>query len=452
MNSGRVLVLDDNDAVRLSVAMYFGDLGFATHEAATLAAALRVLESESFDIAVVDYMLPDGTALDLLRRLKEAGSGLPVIVLTGHGSIELAVRAIQAGAEQFLTKPLELPALLEVVRRTIEGRRSQRREAAERSRSHRDALDPFCGASPQMRALAEDARRVAGADLPVLIQGETGSGKGVLAAWLHANGPRATEALVDINCAGLNAQLIESELFGHERGAFTSANAVKPGLLEIAHRGTLFLDEIGDLDLAVQPKLLKVLEDKRFRRLGGVRDKVVDVRLIAASHVDLQAAVNARRFRSDLLFRINALTLRVPPLRERPEDLPMLAARVLEHRGASAPTLAPDAVRALQAYPWPGNIRELRNVLERAALLGDRSLLTARDLRLIADEPARAPRGTPDPIDVDIVPLEENERRYLLRVLASKHGRVDEVARALEVPLSSLYQRLKRLGITLGRA
>ena len=451
MNSGRVLVLDDNEAVRMSVAMYFGDLGYVPHEAPTLAAALRAIETEAFDVAIADYMLPDGTALDLLARLKEAGSPLPVIVLTGHGSIELAVRAIHAGAEHFLTKPLELPALLAVVQRITDRRRTQRREAADRSRTRRDAVDPFCGPSPQMRALAEDARRVAGADLPVLIQGDTGCGTGVLAAWLHAHGSRATEALVDINCAGLNAQLMESELFGHERGAFTSANAAKSGLLELAHRGTLFLDEIGDLDVQVQPKLLKVLEDKRYRRVGGVRDKVVDVRLIAATHVDLQAAVNERRFRSDLFFRINPLVLRVPALYERPEDIVALAHQLFDSHPRGALELAPDAVRALEAYPWPGNIRELRNVLERAVLLCDRRLLTARDLRLTPDDAPRAVRGTPEPVDADIVPLDENERRYLVRVLETKHGKVDEVARALDVPLSTLYQRLKRLGINIVR-
>ena len=449
MNPARVLVLDDNDAVRLSVSMYLEDQGYVTEQAATLTIAFTCLERRPFDVIVADYMLPDGTALDLLARVKDAGSQVPVILLTGHGSIELAVRAIQAGAEQFLTKPIELPALHEVVRRTTEGRRTRRREAADRSRTRRSALDPFRGTSAAIRALAEDARRVAGSDLPVLLQGETGSGKGVLAAWLHATGPRRTDAMVDINAAGLTTQLVESELFGHERGAFTGAHAAKVGLLEHAHRGTLFLDELGDLDLAVQAKLLKVIEDQRFRRLGGTRDLVVDVRLVAATHVDLQAAAAERRFRSDLYFRISTLVLRVPPLRERPEDIPDLARHILDGqpRGGAATELSPDATRALQAYPWPGNVRELRNVLERAALLSGRSVLTARDLRLSPPEEPRAARGTSEPIE--LVSLEENERRYLVRVLEAKHGRVDECARALDVPLSTLYQRLKRLGIPL---
>ncbi len=450
MNPARVLVLDDNEAVRLSVAMFFEDQGYVAEQAATLTAAGAALDRSAFDVVVADYMLPDGTALDLLARMKEAGNPIPVIVLTGHGSIELAVRAIQAGAEQFLTKPIELPALHEVVRRITDGRRTRRRDAADRSRTRRDALDPFRGTSAVVRQLAEDAKRVAGSNLPVLLQGETGSGKGVLAAWLHASGPRHTEAMVDINAAGLTTQLVESELFGHERGAFTGAHAAKVGLLEHAHRGTLFLDEIGDLDLAVQAKLLKVIEDHRFRRLGGTRDLVVDVRLIAATHVDLQAAAAERRFRSDLYFRINTLVLRVPSLRERPEDIADLARHILDGqaRGAGASELAPDAVRALQVYPWPGNVRELRNVLERAALLSDRPVLTARDLRLAPAEEPRMARGTGG--DLEVVSLEENERRYLLRVLDAKHGRVDECARALDIPLSTFYQRLRRLGINLG--
>ncbi|HVV86490.1 MAG TPA: sigma-54 dependent transcriptional regulator [Kofleriaceae bacterium] len=450
MNPARVLVLDDNEAVRLSVAMYLDDRGFAAEPVSNLAGAVRALDSEPWDVIVADYLLPDGTALDLLAKVQESGCRAPVIVLTGHGSIELAVRAIQAGAEQFLTKPIDLPALLEVVQRASDGRRTQRREAADRSRTSRDAIDPFLGTSPAMRQLAEDARRVAGADLPVLIQGETGSGKGVLAAWLHAHGPRRTEALVDLNCAGLTAGLLESDLFGHERGAFTGAHAAKPGLLELAHRGTLFLDEIGDLDLQVQPKLLKVLEEKRFRRLGGTRDLVVDVRLVAATHVDLEQAARDRRFRGDLYFRINTLVLRVPPLRERREDVPALAAHILAAHARGATALSGDAIAALQAYPWPGNLRELRNVLERAALLCDGAVLTGRDLRLTAGDEPRLARGTSEPIE--LVSLEENERRYLLRVLESKHGRVDECARALDIPLSTLYQRLKRLGITLARA
>ncbi|HVV82389.1 MAG TPA: sigma 54-interacting transcriptional regulator [Kofleriaceae bacterium] len=439
MNPIRVLVLDDNEAVRLSVSIFLADRGCVTEPVATVAAALRALERQPFDLAIADYLLPDGTALDLLTGVRDGGYELPVILLTGHSSIELAVRAIHAGAEQFLTKPLELPALLALVQRTADGRRSRRREGADRARARQHALDPFVGSSPQVRQLAEDARRIAAADLPVLLAGEAGSGKGVLAAWLHAHGPRRREALVEVDCAGRSASRLERELFGDD-------GAAEPALLELAHRGSLFVDDLGDLEPAVQARLLDALAGGRARR------RAVDVRLIAATRVDRHAAAPAGRFERDLQVRIGAPVLRVPALRERPEDLAALARAILEAR-AAAPALAADAIAALEAYPWPGNLRELRNVLERAALLCDRPTLTARDLRLTPDEPRaaddrRLARGTVEPLE--LVSLEENERRYLMRVLESRHGRVDECARALDLPLATLHQRLERLGIVAG--
>ncbi|MEE8218183.1 MAG: sigma-54 dependent transcriptional regulator, partial [Vicinamibacteria bacterium] len=276
------------------------------------------------------HMLPDGTALDLLPRIKELDASLPVIVLTGHASIDLAVRAVKEGADQFLAKPVELPALLVLLRRLLESQRARRRQIAGRTRQAREEIDPFIGSSAPLRKLAEEARRVAASSSPILIEGETGSGKGVLARWLHRNGPRADEPFVDMNCAGLSRDFLETELFGHEKGAFTGAVSAKVGLLEVAHRGVVFLDEIGDLDPQVQPKLLKVLEEKRFRRLGEVRDRQVDIQLIAATHQNLAAMARERKFRSDLYYRISTIPLRVPPLRERPEDIPALARRLVE--------------------------------------------------------------------------------------------------------------------------
>jgi transcriptional regulator with GAF, ATPase, and Fis domain len=285
---------------------------------------------------------------------------------------------------------------------------------------------------------------VLASDSPILIQGETGTGKGVLAAWLHANGPRADEPFVDLNCAGLTPQFLDTELFGHERGAFTGAVAAKAGLFELAHLGTLFLDEIGDVDAAVQPKLLKALEEQRFRRLGEVRDRVVDVRLIAASHMELAQLVAERKFRSDLYFRINTLPLRVPPLRERPEDVPALAQYLLEGIGADLGkpglSLTERARQALQAHAWPGNVRELRNVLERAALLAGKPALDAGDLRFSP--------GAVQPDGDAIVSLQENERRHLERVLRHFNGRVEDAAKVLELSRSALYERLKKHGLS----
>jgi len=440
----RVLIVDDEPAVRFAVADFLRGQGYEVAEAATLAAAQEAFTLAPPDAAVVDHRLPDGDALELLAWLRDAQAAVPVIILTGHASIDLAVRSIKEGAEQFLTKPVELPALAVVIGRTLAHQRTRRREAAGRARNGRRALDPFLGASAAIRGLAELARRVAASDSTVLIQGETGSGKGVLAAWLHAAGPRAEEPFVDLNCSGLGRELVESELFGHTRGAFTGASAHKVGLFEVAHRGTAFLDEIGDLDPAVQPNLLKVLEEGRFRRVGDVRDRQVDVRLISATHQDLAHLVAARRFRSDLYYRISAIPLAVPPLRDRRDDLPPLAAAILERLSGgprhSPPRLTDDALTALAEHPWPGNLRELRNVLERAVLLGDRREIDRADLRF--DLPAAGAAGTART-------LRELERDAIERALAAENGRVARAAARLGVPRSSLYQKLKQHGIRL---
>src|SRR5688500_8304362 len=377
----RVLVVDDEPGVRFGLREFLEAKGFDVDEAATCVAAEAMFKSRRPDVAILDYSLPDGNALDLLPRLRALDATVPQVILTGHGSIDLAVRAVKEGAEHFLTKPVELPALLVILRRLLDAQRHRQRHAAGVRREATGRIDPFALPSAAIRALAEDAERVARSESPVLVLGETGVGKGVLARWLHDHGPRAEEAFVDLNCASLSRELLESELFGHEKGAFTGAVAAKEGLLEVAHRGTLFLDEIGDVDAAVQPKLLKVLEEGRFRRLGDVRDREVDVRLIAATHQDLAVAVREKRFRSDLYFRISALPLLIPPLRERPEDIAVLARALLDRIGFEVGrtdlSLSEDAVAALQAYSWPGNTRELRNVLERAVILGQGQVLGA---------------------------------------------------------------------------
>jgi DNA-binding NtrC family response regulator len=282
----------------------------------------------------------------------------------------------------------------------------------------------------------------------------------VLARWLHRNGPRADEAFVDMNCAGLSREFLETELFGHEKGAYTGAVVAKQGLLEVAHRGVVFLDEIGDLDPQVQPKLLKVLEEKRFRRLGDVRDRQVDVQLVAASHQSLPQLVQEKRFRSDLYFRISTIPLRVPALRERAEDIPVLARQLLgvlaNDLGRRGLRLSADAERALTSYSWPGNVRELRNVLERAALLCGRDVLEASDLRFESTG-ALQPRGESlVATDTDgsggQLTLEGLERIHIERVLRELGGRVTEAAQRLGIPRSTLYQKIKRYGIALPRS
>ncbi len=446
MSGHRVLIVEDTAVVRRTLCDYLRQMGYDLAEAATAADAVPMQQAFGPDCIVSDYSLPDGDALSLLPRFKENAPDVPVIILTGHGSIDLAVRAIKLGAEQFLTKPVELAVLGVLIERAIANVRGRKHEQAEQSRENRKSIDPFLGQSPAIRRLAQEASRVAGSESPVLIRGETGTGKGVLAAWLHRHGPRASESLVDLNCAGLSRELLESELFGHERGSFTGAVASKPGLLEIAHRGTVFLDEIGDMDPAIQPRLLKVLEEKRFHRVGEVRERRIDIRLIAATHRDLAALGREGTFRSDLYFRISTLPLTVPALRERPEDIPELARSLLRktssEMGRGDLTLSNEAIDALQAYSWPGNIRELRNVLERASLYSDGNQLRRQDLRFeaVSSGPAEAPEGGDGS-------LEDAERRHIERALRNSSGRMEPAARALKISKSALYAKVKRLGL-----
>jgi DNA-binding NtrC family response regulator len=301
-----------------------------------------------------------------------------------------------------------------------------------------------------MKRLAHEAASVAGSDSSVLILGDTGAGKGVLARWLHEQGPRSAEAFVDLNCAGLSTELLESDLFGHEAGAFTGATRAKQGLLEAAHKGTVFLDEIGDMELSVQPKLLKAIEEGLIRRLGEVKDRYVDIRLIAATHHDLASRVREKKFRSDLFFRINTVTLEVPPLRDRIEDIPILTEQLVARLGGEtrhARVMVSDAaMRTLEGYSWPGNVRELRNVLERALLLSRGDRLEPEHLRFAFPE---APRERPTP--AGIVPLEDVEREHIAHVLRELGGRVDAAARALGISRSTLYQKVKRFELDRGK-
>jgi DNA-binding NtrC family response regulator len=439
MLKSRLLIVDDEPGTRLGVRSYLEGCGYDVAEAETLAAALAHIKAQVPDLAVVDYALADGTALDLLREIKQHSIDVPVVVLTGCGSIELAVAAVKEGAQQFLTKPVEMASLALIVERVIEHEQNSRRVLAVQSRQPQGEGGLLNGRSALIRALARDAQTAAECDAPILIEGETGTGKGTLAGWIHSASARAGESFVDLNCAGLPRDLLESELFGHEKGAFTGAITAKPGLVEAAHRGTMFLDEVGDTDLAIQPKLLKIVEEKRFRRLGDVGERRVDVRFVAASNKSLAALVEEGKFREDLYYRINTLVLRLPPLRDRKEDIPSLVQQLLPRLAREIrrplPVVEPDAMDALVAHSWPGNIRELHNVLERAILVASSPVLRPADLRLnaAARKPASAPNGT----------LKEVEWLHIQRVLEEEKGSVGRAAKRLGIPRSSLYQKLK---------
>jgi len=448
----KILLVDDDESVRLALGRFLDGKGYAHVDADGVAAVRELLRGQSVDAAVVDFSLPDGDGLDVLRTLKAQDPSLPVLLLTGHGTIDLAVKAIKEGAEQFLTKPVELPALLVLLDRALDASRMRSVSLARKTSKARRLVDPFFGESPIIRRLAAEAERVAPSPLPLLIRGETGTGKGVLARWIHQNGPRADEPFVDLNCAGLSRELLETELFGHEKGAFTGAIAAKQGLLEIAHRGTLFLDEIGDVDLQVQAKLLKVVEDLRFRRLGDVRDRQVDVRLVAATHQDLGRLVQEKKFREDLFYRISTLPLVMPPLRERGGDVKLLARRLMETIGAelgcAGVRLSSAAEASLAARVWPGNVRELRNVLERAILLSDSTTLEASHLGE-SDSRIAVPA---EKADSGGLTLAEAERRHIEAVLREAQGVVPRAAEVLGLSRSALYERIKKHGIAVRKS
>lgn len=447
--NNRILLVEDEPIARFGIRDFLAGRGFIVEEAEDVAGARTAFQTCRPDLVVLDYRLPDGDALGLLEELRALDPEIPVVLLTGHGSIDLAVKAMKEGAENFLTKPVELPALAIVLERALENRRNRRRQAARQSRRSREEIDPFAGTSPAIRDLAREASLALRSDGPILIQGETGSGKGVLARWLHELGPRRDEPFVDLNCAGLSREFLESELFGHARGAFTGAIQEKKGLFEVAHKGTLFLDEMGDLDPAVQPKVLKVIEDRRFRRLGEVMDRTADVFFVAATNHDLIRLVREGRFRSDLYFRISAMPIVVPPLRQRPEDIALLAGQVLSRLarelGRPGLRLSADSMDALRHHPWPGNIRELRNVIERAVLRAEGDEIHGAELSFSGSV------GVMQPADESALTLKQLEIRQIERALVEERGRVVNAARRLGIPRSTLYQKIREYAVDLDR-
>lgn len=437
----KLLVLDDDAGTRFAIQRFLETRGYEVTTVESCQSAQDGFESFLPDAAILDYSLPDGNALELIRNVRGRNSMIPIIILTGHGSINLAVEAIKEGAEQFLTKPVDLSTLSLILERTLEDQRNRQKQLAARTLDL-STPDPFIGDSVGIRALRGKCERLAAVNSTVLISGETGTGKGVLARWLHDNSPRADEPFVDVNCAGLPRDLLESELFGHQKGAFTGALIAKPGLFEVAHRGTVFLDELADMSLDLQPKLLKVVEEREFRRLGEVRARKVDVRLIAATHQDLGQLVQAGKFRSDLYFRINAVTVKMPPLRERPEDVPKIASHILNSLAASMGkeevTLSGEAVEALKRYSWPGNIREVRNVLERALLIRDKG--SALGPQHLSFEPASSAAVVPS----KDLSMHDVERQHIIRVLEMTYGHVAHAAQILGLSKTTLYAKMRR--------
>ena len=443
----RVLVVEDDELMLEFLAGGLGVEGFEIIKAMSLSEAFKEILDSPPNIVLADYELGDGTAFDLLAWLKQRDIGIPLIVLTAHASIDLAVDAVKHGAEHFVPKPVDLGFLTTVLRRTLERLRSLQKDLANNLERARYERDPFLGKSASILELRKAARRMSETKNTLLIQGETGTGKGVLARWLHKTGPRSSEAFVELNCAGLSSTLLESELFGHQKGAFTGAVMNKIGFLEAANHGILFLDEIGDMDLQVQPKILKVVEDKRFYRLGDVHERMVDVQIIGATHRNLKKQVGENEFRSDLFFRISTLTLNIPPLRERLEDLPIITDKLLEQFSwemKRGPLRISDNARLeLRQYSWPGNIRELRNVLERAALLSDDRVIDKIGLEFEFSER----QALASDVGMKNLTLKEMEKRHIAQALELEGGRVTRTAKLLGMSRGSLYAKIREYGL-----
>ncbi len=425
-----VLVVDDDRTIRETLADFFDSLGCATRTAATASEGRQSAAAHAPDVVLADLRLPDADGLTLLEALRADDPEIGVIVLTGHADVATAVRAMQQGALDFLEKPVDLEALHASVERAAEIVRLRRE--VKLLRAHASvAVAPGVGAAePSLERLIHLAAH--NDDVPVLIVGETGTGKGYVARRIHEGSARSTQPFVEVNGASLTATFLESDLFGHERGAFTDARQAKRGLIEVADRGTLFLDEIGELAPEVQPKLLKVLEDRTFRRLGGTAVLRSDARVLAATHQPLAQRVRAGAFRADLFYRLQVLTLSLPALRERREELPDLAASLLPP-GAR---LSGPALRAIERYDWPGNVRELKNTLWRAVLLAEGAPIEPRHLSL----PQLVPSELPGPLT-----LAEAESRAIAAALLATDGNKVHAAQLLGIARSTLLEKLKRM-------
>ena len=436
-----ILMVDDEPAVLFGYARYFASAGYETADAANLAEARKAVQARRFDAVLLDLNLPDGNGLDWIPSLREEHPAVAIIVITGQGDIPTAVEAMRRGADNFLVKPVDMEGLDVSLRKSLELSALRRADRLSR-RLKKQAEEPCFGGSAAMAKVQEALALMSENDSPVLLQGETGTGKGVCARWIHDHGMRKDAPLVELNCSAMHGELLASELFGHAKGAFTSAHQSKQGLIEAADGGTLFLDEIGDMDPAVQAQLLKVIEEKTYRRLGETANRQSDFRLICATNKDLPEEVAQGRFRSDLYFRINLFPITLPPLRERTGDIPLLVEHLLSRAGRADRPAPQEVMDVLLAYPWPGNIRELRNVLERAVLLCRGGRLTREHFPGIGAPQSGASSG---PRPQRAKNLKDVEKEYLQNLLTESGGDLMRVAEVLGVSRATLYRKIKDL-------
>jgi DNA-binding NtrC family response regulator len=435
-----LLLVDDNAELRSDMARYFSRQGHRVEQAAKGEQALELLERQSFDVIVLDLMMPGLSGLDVLKELETRNAEFEVVVLTGEATIETAVEAMKLGAREFLTKPISLKELDRLVHKAYEaGQLRKENRQLKAALRYQHSPPQIIGQSQQMQEMFRLIARVGPTDKPILIQGESGTGKELVARALHDASPLAEKPLVVINCAALPESLLESELFGYEKGAFTGAVGMKPGLFEVADGGTLFIDEIGELALALQAKLLRVLEDGTLRRVGSVKERRVRVRLLAATNRDLLEEVREKRFREDLYYRINVLTIHLPPLRERAGDLALL----VEHFAGREWRLDPDVVPTLERYRWPGNVRQLQNAIDRAKILADNDRICVENLPPeVVSSDQSYPKLASSDIDLNTI-----TRDHVLETYRRHANNKARTARALGIGRRTLYRLFEKYQI-----
>jgi len=445
----KVLVVDDERPTRLLMEKELPRAGCAVTSVESGEGALEQLRARDFDVVLLDLKMPGIGGLEALRRIRDSGASAEVVVLTGHPDVHSAIEAMKLGAYDYLTKPFKLAEVEVVLRRAAERKRLQKENAAlRRMVAQREPFPLIIGQGQAMTAVLQTVERIAPTDANVLLEGESGTGKGLVAQAIHRRSPRATGPFLVITCSGFQDPLLESELFGHEKGAFTGATSVKQGLFEVADRGTLFLDEVGEMSPAMQAKLLQVLDSRELRRVGGTRVQRVDVRIIAATNKDLALEVRTGRFRDDLYYRLNVVGVVVPPLRERREDIPLLVEHFLKQlqvTGGKAKTVSPEALQCLVQYVWPGNVRELANAIERLIILTPGEVIGVEQLPPNIRSPLGAPHGrSPGPTS-----LAEMERLHITRVLSGTGGKKMQAARLLGIDLKTLNHKMKIYNIPL---
>jgi two-component system nitrogen regulation response regulator NtrX len=440
MTDTSVLIVDDEEGIRETLSGIFQDEGYNVITAASGEEALNILKEQSPDLVLLDVWLSGIDGVETLQEIKKTNPELPVVIISGHGNIELAVKATHVGAYDFLEKPLSLERVLLVARRALEKRTLEIENRALKEDLTRKLR--FIGNSLKMQQLREQIDMAAKSNSRVVILGESGSGKELVAHILHENSPRNKKPFIEMNCAAIPQELIESELFGHEKGSFTGAFERKQGKFELADEGTLFLDEIGDMSLATQSKVLRIIETQEFQRVGGSKNIKVDVRIIAATNKDLREEVKKGNFREDLLFRLNVIPITVPPLRERKEDIPELVDYFLEYfaaeYGQKPKKITPDGLGMLQTYDWPGNIRELKNVIERFVIMNPSNIITAKNILI-----GESTRSDYFAFNTLKEARDAFEKDFIAKKLEENNWNISKTSEILDIERSNLHRKIK---------